>query len=128
MWDELERIARANRMPSRWLSAESHEAWRSGVPPHSEMVSQHRLPSGGDALLLTTSVASPRAVNHLIRAELVVRAEDWRPVSQRLLVQGDGETLEYGPCGGWPNGARRAGRLNCQLHRGVSSRTWRATI
>jgi hypothetical protein len=94
--NEIEQVMRANRMDARRpLSAASFAAWRAGVAQRQEEVSQTALPDGEQALTLTATVPGEVAVNQIIKAELVVRARDWRPVAERLKVQGRGQTLDY---------------------------------
>jgi hypothetical protein len=53
------------------------------------------LPAGEAVLVLKTEAGGPHAPQSIIQAELVVRADDWHPVEQRLLVQGKEQVLDY---------------------------------
>ncbi|MGH9429638.1 MAG: hypothetical protein ACRD2L_25415, partial [Terriglobia bacterium] len=56
---------------------------------------QGSLDSGVKTLTLTTAAVGPFAPNAVIRASLLVRAEDWHPVEQQLRVQGEKETKDF---------------------------------
>jgi len=93
---ELEEILRSNQInPASPLSAVNYESWRESVRRHREDVTRTHLPDGGNAFTLTTAAAGPFADNAIIRASLVIRADDWHPVAQQLDVQGEDGVREY---------------------------------
>ncbi|MCI0628837.1 MAG: zf-HC2 domain-containing protein [Acidobacteria bacterium] len=82
---ELRELLRDNHLDSRRpLSAFSYEVWRRSIQNRTEQVSETTLPDGRAALTVTTVPAGPIATNGVTRAELVVLADTWHPVEQRL--------------------------------------------
>ena len=61
----------------------------------SEEVVEQQLPDGRSALTLITTPTGPFAINAIMKAELVVRTDDWHPVEQRLEVQARDEVRKY---------------------------------
>jgi len=93
---ELEHVFQANHLDWRApLSPAAYAAWRQSVPGEAEQVIETKLPDGSRALALTTAVAGPLPVNAVVKAELVVRAQDWHPVQQSLRVQGEKGLRDY---------------------------------
>lgn len=93
---ELRQILQANHMDAlRPLSPASYQSWRQSIQPKSQQVIETRLPDGAKALALTTTAAGPFAVNAAVKAELVIRTEDWHPVEQRLWVQKEGGLVDF---------------------------------
>jgi hypothetical protein len=93
---ELRQILRANQMDARHpLSAAAYENWRRRLSRKTEEVTRNELPDGNAALTLTTTPVGPFAFNAIVKAELVVRTEDWHPVEQRLQAQAKNEIREY---------------------------------
>jgi hypothetical protein len=93
---ELQQILRANQMDARHpLSAAAYETWRRTLSRKTEEVTRNELPDGNAALTLTTTPAGPFTLNAIVKAELIVRTEDWHPVEQRLQAQAKNEIREY---------------------------------
>ncbi|MGI8782936.1 MAG: hypothetical protein ACR2L2_04690 [Acidobacteriota bacterium] len=93
---ELQTIFRANGLDERCpLSATAYERWRGAIQREGEEVVEARLPNGDKALALKTTAAGPHYTNGIMKAELVVRAQDWHAAEQRLQVQGKDGVLEY---------------------------------
>ncbi len=95
LFTELEQILRANGRQSP-LSGAEFSAWRKAAHIQTESVSETALPDGIEALRLRTVIASPHNINQIIESELVVRARDWHPVSERLKTLTSAGTEEYG--------------------------------
>ena len=93
---ELQQVLRANRMDA-WhpLSAGAYDAWRGGLRRKTEEVRREELEDGTVAVALTTKPLGPFTMDDVLKAELVVRTEDWHPVEQRLEVQGKDEVRKY---------------------------------
>ncbi|MCI0719647.1 MAG: zf-HC2 domain-containing protein [Acidobacteria bacterium] len=92
----LEQVFRANHMDWRApLSPAAYAAWRRSVRGKDEEVVETKLPDGNRALALTTTAAGPLPVDAIVKAELVVRAQDWHPVQQSLRVQGENGPRDY---------------------------------
>lgn len=93
---EIEAVFRANGLDERQpLSAAGYEQWRGAIQRETEEVIDARLPDGDRALTLKTTAAGPHRTNGIMKAELVVRTEDWHAVEQRLQVQGVNGVLDY---------------------------------
>jgi hypothetical protein len=93
---ELQQILRENRMDIRHpLSVSAYETWRRALSQKTEEITRKELPDGNSALTLTTTPAGPFAIDAIVKAELVVRTEDWHPVGQRLQAQAKDEIREY---------------------------------
>jgi hypothetical protein len=93
---ELDQVFQANHMNRLDpLSAASYVSWQRSVSPKSEEVIETFLPDGQKSLTLRNAAAGPFKENAVVRAELVVRAEDWHPVAQRLEVQGEQGMRNY---------------------------------
>ena len=93
---ELQQILRANRMDVRHpLSGGAYESWRRGLHQKTEEIIEKELSDGRSAFALVTAPIGPFAVNAIIKAELVVRTDDWHPVEQRLEVQARDEVRKY---------------------------------
>jgi hypothetical protein len=94
LFSELERILRASGRQSP-LSISEFSAWRNAAQIETESVSKVVSPDGGGALRLFTVVASPYTANQIVESELVVRARDWHPVSERLKARTSTGTEEF---------------------------------
>ena len=93
---ELQQILQANRMDVRHpLSAGVYETWRRTLHQKTEEVIEKELPDGRSALTLVTAPTGPFAIDAIMKAELVVRTDDWHPVEQRLEVQARNEVRKY---------------------------------
>lgn len=93
---ELGQIFRANRLDGRRpLSPSNYDAWRKAVNRQGERVEETNLSDGGKGWVLSTSATGPFAPNSIIRADLVVRVEDWHPIAEILRVQGYDEIRDY---------------------------------
>jgi len=79
----------------RPLSPVNYEAWRGSVPQESEKVLQGTLPDGDKATILKVSGHGPFPLGAIVGVEFTVRAADWHPVGQRLLVQTKDEIVDY---------------------------------
>lgn len=74
-------LAQAGFDPARPLSASGYNAWRRRSAVTEESVERRTLPDGGKALTIRATTAGALA------ADLTVRTDSWRPVSQRLVRQ-----------------------------------------
>ena len=81
--------------PGRPLSPNNYEVWRASVPQESEEVLEGTLPNGDKATILKVSGRGPFPPDTIVGAEFTVRAADWHPVGQRLLVQKQGVVVDY---------------------------------
>ncbi len=94
LFTDLEQILRANGRKSP-LSVLEFSAWRNAAQIQTESVVKTELPDGSEALRLKTVINPSRAANQIVESELVVRARDWRPVSERLKALTIAGTKEY---------------------------------
>src|SRR5713226_6547110 len=86
---ELNTVLRSNHMnPAMPLSAASYDAWRRSVAARNDEVTRTKLSDGHDAFTLRTASTGQINPSEIIEASLVVRAGDWHPVQERLLVKG----------------------------------------
>ncbi len=81
--------------PGRPLSPNNYEVWRDSIPQASEEVLEGTLSNGDKATILRVSGHGPFPPNGIVGAEFTVRAADWHPVGQRLLVQQRDEVVDY---------------------------------
>lgn len=92
----LSSVLRANHMnPVMPLSAASYEAWsRSVTHKHEEVI---RTTDGDrhEMLTLRTTVIDQVAQGAIAEASLVVRANDWHPIEERLRVKTDHGDEEF---------------------------------
>ena len=89
-------ILRANHMnPAMPLSAASYDAWRRSVATRHDEVTRTKLADGHDAFTLRTASSTQVNSGEIIEALLVVRAGDWHPVQERLLVKGNQGDEEF---------------------------------
>ena len=79
----------------RPLSPSNYELWRSSITHESEEVFEGSLPNGDRATILKVSGQGPFPPDAIVGAEFTVRAADWHPVGQRLLVQKQHEVVDY---------------------------------
>jgi hypothetical protein len=92
----LANILRANRMnPAMPLSAASYDTWRRSVAARHDEVTRTKLADGHDAFTLSTASTGQINPSEIIEASLVVRAGDWHPVQERLLVKGNQGDEEF---------------------------------
>ena len=85
----LAEILRANHMnPALPLSATSYNAWRKSVAARHDEVAKTKLPDGHDAFTLRTVSSGQINAGEIIEASVVIRADDWHPVAERLRVKG----------------------------------------
>jgi hypothetical protein len=90
----LANLLRANHMnPAMPLSAASYDAWRESVTARHDEVTKTKLADGHDAFTLRTVSWDQDKAGEIIEASLVIRADDWHPVEERLRVKG-GEAEE----------------------------------
>lgn len=94
---DLDQVLRSNRMNHRDpLSPIGYASWRKSIRRQTEEVRETTLPGGEKALaLLTAALAPSPPVNAIVKAELVIRTEDWHPVAQRIQVQGENGVRDY---------------------------------
>lgn len=93
---ELQQVLRDNHLdPQRPLSAAGYDAWRQSIQHRTEKVYGTTLPDGHSALTLATIPTGPVKANGVTTAELVVRADTWHPVEQRLAVASDEGIRNY---------------------------------
>ncbi len=93
---ELEQVTRSNHMQQfNPLTVTSYLSWRDSIRPKTETVTEGSLDDDTKTLILTTTAEGPFAPNAVIRASLLVRAEDWHPIEQKLEVQRENETKEF---------------------------------
>lgn len=96
LWPELEQVLNHNHMGGhRLLSAASFHAWRDSLARRHEGVASGRLVDGSESLTLNTATDDAPQPDSIVESSLVVRAADWRPVQQRLRVQGVSGIREY---------------------------------
>lgn len=94
---ELEAVFQVNQMdPARPLSVAAFEAWHGRVGGQTAEVTQGKAPDGAAAFVIAaTALKGSSASNSILKNELIVRAEDWHPVEQRLKVQGTNGIQTY---------------------------------
>jgi anti-sigma factor RsiW len=93
---DLDQVLRSNRMNHRDpLSPMGYASWRKSIRRQTEEVRETTLPDGEKALALLTAALAPSPVNAIVKAELVIRTEDWHPVAQRIQVQGENGVRDY---------------------------------
>ncbi|MBK9169638.1 MAG: hypothetical protein IPM24_19545 [Bryobacterales bacterium] len=96
VWDELEQVLRANDLPShRPLAASTFATWRRQIRVREEEVTATKGSRRANSLTLRTLAEGPFRVHAIKAAALEVNTGLWRPVSLRLDVQGEGETVRY---------------------------------
>jgi hypothetical protein len=84
----LANVLRANHMSTTMpLSAKSFDAWRSSVVRRHDEVTKTQLADGHDSLTLRTSSTGQANIGEIIEASLTVRAGDWHPVQENLVVK-----------------------------------------
>lgn len=92
---ELSALLRSNHMnPTMPLAASSYEVWSQSITSKHEEVSRTTSSDGRETLTLRTLVIGQLEPGAIAEASLVVRANDWHPVEERLRVkseQGDEE-------------------------------------
>lgn len=87
---ELEPIFQVNHLDWRNpLSPASYASWQRSIHQKSQEVEETVSSRGQKSLTIKTTAVGPFEVDAIVRAELLVRAEDWHPVAQLLEVQGD---------------------------------------
>ncbi len=92
----LANILRANHMnPAMPLSAASYDAWRRSIAARHDEVTKNKLTDGHDAFTLRTVSGGQVNPGEIIEASLVIRAGDWHPVQERLLVKGNQGDEEF---------------------------------
>ncbi len=79
----------------RPLSPSNYELWRGSITQESEKVFEGRLPDGVRATILKVSGRGPFPIGAIVGVEFTVRAADWHPVGQRLLIQKQDEVVDY---------------------------------
>jgi hypothetical protein len=93
---ELGEMFRSHRADlGRPLSSTNYEVWRDSIRQESEEVLEGRLLNGDPATILRVSGQGPFPPGAIVGAEFTVRAADWHPVGQRLLVQKHEEVVDY---------------------------------
>ncbi len=93
---DLEDLYKSHRADwERPLSPGNYEAWRASIPQQSEKVLEGRLPNGEKAAILKVSREGPASAEGIVAAEFTVRAADWHPVGERLVIQKPGEVVDY---------------------------------
>jgi len=93
---DLDHILRSNRMNHRDpLSPMGYASWRKSLRRQTDEVREATLPGGERALTLLTAALAPSPVNAIVKAELVIRTDDWHPVAQRIQVQGENGVRDY---------------------------------
>ena len=94
--EDFGEVCRNHRVDlGRPLSPATYEAWRGSVPQQSEEVLQGTLPDGDKATILKVSGRGTFPRGAIVGVEFTVRAADWHPVGQRLLVQTQDEIVDY---------------------------------
>ena len=81
--------------PGRPLSPNNYEVWRDSIPQESEEVLDGTLSNGDKATILRVSGQGPFPPNGIVGAEFTVRAADWHPVGQRLLLRQRDQVVDY---------------------------------
>src|SRR5260370_15459266 len=69
-------------------AAISYDAWRRSVEARHDEVTKVKLADGHDAFTLRTVSGNQVKAGEIIEASLIVRADDWHPVAERLRVKG----------------------------------------
>jgi hypothetical protein len=96
LWSELSLVLRKNRLEGRpLLSAATYDAWRRGLREKEDRVAPARLRDGSEGLSIRTVSREPGRVDAIVRAELILRKQDWHPVEESLQVQGEREIREF---------------------------------
>ena len=83
---DLQEILKTNEMHQQPISVSAFVGWRSKLRSPEERITETSLENGDKALTIATSAAQPLARNAIVKAELVIRVQDWHPVQQRLSV------------------------------------------
>jgi len=83
---ELQEILKINEMHQQPISVSAFAGWRSRLRSPEERVTETSLENGDKALTIATSAAQPLPRNAIVKAELVIRVQDWHPVQERLSV------------------------------------------
>jgi hypothetical protein len=92
---ELQEILKTNDMHRQPISASAFAGWRSRLKRSEEHITETSLENGDKALTITTSAAEPLPRNAIVKAEFVVRTQDWHPVQHRLSVAEDDGLRSY---------------------------------
>lgn len=93
---ELKDVFLTNRLDWQHpLSPTSFQAWRTSLEQKHEEVQESALAGGLKVLTLKTIPKAPVAIGAIVEVDLVVRAEDWHPVSQYLRVRAEEGEREY---------------------------------
>lgn len=93
---ELKDVFLTNHMDwQQPLSPISFQAWRISLEQKHEEVQESALAGGLKVLTLKTIPKAPVAIGAIAEVDLVVRAEDWHPVSQYLRVRAEEGEREY---------------------------------
>src|SRR2546426_999708 len=94
--EDFGEVFRSHEADLAWpLSPSNYELWRGSVPQESEKVLHGTLPDGDKAAILKVSGRGPFPLGAVVGVEFTVRAADWHPVGQRLLVQRQDEIMDY---------------------------------
>ena len=94
--EDFGEVFRSHEADLAWpLSPSNYELWRGSVPQESEKVLHGTLPDGDKAAILKVSGHGPFPLGAVVGVEFTVRAADWHPVGQRLLVQRQDEIMDY---------------------------------
>jgi hypothetical protein len=92
---KLQEILKTNDMHRQPISASAFASWRSKLRRSEEYIKETSLENGEKALTITTSAAEPLPRNAIVKAEFVVRLQDWHPVQQRLSVAEENGLCSY---------------------------------
>ena len=92
---KLQEILKTNDMHRQPISASGFASWRSKLGRSEEHIKETSLENGEKALTITTSAAEPLPKNAIVKAEFVVRLQDWHPVQQRLSVAEENGLCSY---------------------------------
>jgi hypothetical protein len=85
---DLEEVYQSNRLDWRQpLSAVMYRAWRDSLGSKNDEIQTTHLEDGATAWSLTTVSQGPVSVGGVEMARLVIRSNDWHPVSQELRVK-----------------------------------------
>ena len=96
LWRQVTEVFEANRMAEvPPLSAGSYQSWRAAAHPSRELV---RLAADSSARSMHTLFGETSGVNRpkeILEHELAVRASDWHPLRQTLLVREEQGPVKY---------------------------------
>lgn len=94
LFDEMQAVLAANQRREPPLSAGAFEEWRKNLRQKTESVATSRV-AGDDVFLVTTKAEGPLATHRIREDRIAIRRADWRPVAERMAVEGEGRVFEF---------------------------------